>query len=186
MQHQAFNLNTLKNGTERQQAAYGAIVRSGVMQALRPYTPVLAGTIPLDVDIPDSDLDILCYAPDLDAFAAEAEQQYGHIPTFNAQTKPINGHATYLVRFQAFDFDFELFAQAIPVEQQNGYVHMLIEHRLLALFPQSREPIRNLKRSGLKTEPAFAHHFKLIGDPYAVLLQLARLDDADLLRRFTT
>ena len=81
-------------------------------------------------------------------------------------------------------FDFELFAQAIPVEQQHGYVHMLIEARLLDLFPEAREAIRALKRDGLKTEPAFGQYFGIMGDPYAALLDLAALDDETLLRRF--
>jgi hypothetical protein len=39
----------------------------GFPDGLAPYNPVLAGTIPLGVDIPGSDLDIICHADDLDA-----------------------------------------------------------------------------------------------------------------------
>jgi hypothetical protein len=38
---------------------------------LLAYDPVLAGTIPLDVDVPGSDLDIICCCADTDVFAAE-------------------------------------------------------------------------------------------------------------------
>ncbi|MFQ5796001.1 MAG: DUF4269 domain-containing protein, partial [Candidatus Bipolaricaulia bacterium] len=64
---------------------------------------------------------------------------------------------------------------------QNAYRHMAVEARLLAIGgEQARQEIRRLKRTGLKTEPAFACYFNLEGDPYQVLLQLATLSDDEL------
>lgn len=179
------DLSYLQTGTDRQQATYAAIRHAQVMMSLAAYHPVLAGTIPLDIDVPDSDLDILCYAPDLATFAADVRRHYGHISGFSATDKVIKEQPTHIARFTANDFDFELFAQAIPVEQQHGYIHMLIEARLLDLFPEAREAIRALKRDGLKTEPAFGLYFGIAGDPYAALLDLATWDNETLLRRFT-
>ncbi|MAU12167.1 MAG: HIT family protein [Anaerolineaceae bacterium] len=178
------DLSYLQKGTDRQQAADAAIRQAQVMMSLATYQPVLAGTIPLDIDVPGSDLDILCYAPDLATFAADVRRHYGHISEFSAADKVIKGQPAHIARFTTYGFDFELFAQAIPVEQQHGYVHMLIEARLLDLFPEAREAIRALKRDGLKTEPAFGQYFGIMGDPYAALLDLAALDDETLLRRF--
>ena len=53
-------LDYLRNGTPRQQAAHQALTELQITTHLRPYKPVLAGTIPIDIDIPDSDLDIIC------------------------------------------------------------------------------------------------------------------------------
>ena len=179
------DLSYLQTGTDRQQAAYAAIRQAQVMSHLADYHPVLAGTLPLDIDIPGSDLDILCYAPNLATFAADVYKHYGSISGFSAADKVIKGRPEHIARFTAYGFDFELFAQAIPVEQQYGYIHMQVEARLLNLFPQAKDPIRALKRDGLKTEPAFGHYFGIIGDPYAALLDLTTLDDETLLRRFT-
>ena len=55
-----FDLRYLRNGSPRQRAAYQAIENVGVLERLAPFTPVLAGTIPLELDLPASDLDILC------------------------------------------------------------------------------------------------------------------------------
>ncbi|MCB9458663.1 MAG: DUF4269 domain-containing protein [Anaerolineaceae bacterium] len=178
------NIRYLQTGTDRQQMAYAAMQQAQVMTHLAAYQPALAGTIPLNIEVPGSDLDILCYAPDLAAFAADVRYYFGHISGFTAADKVIKGQPSHIARFTAYSFDFELFAQSIPVEQQHAYIHMLIEARLLALFPEAKEHIRALKRDGLKTEPAFGHYFGIAGDPYAALLDLAQLDDEALLRRF--
>jgi len=44
-----------------------------------------------------------------------------------------------------------------------------------------RQKIRHRKSQGLKTEPAFAAVFRLSGDPYQTLLQLAELGEAALM-----
>jgi hypothetical protein len=49
---------------------------------------------------------------------------------------------------------------------------MIIEHHLLVKIPQVREEIIRLKEKGIKTEPAFAQIFGLVGDPYDELLAL--------------
>src|SRR5688572_8259286 len=62
------DLSYLAAGTPRQRAAYAAIHDLRVPSILAPYAPVLAGTIPLGLDVGGSDLDIICEAPDLSAF----------------------------------------------------------------------------------------------------------------------
>ena len=43
-----FDLRYLASGTRRQRCALAAIERPGIWRDLAPYTPALAGTIPLD------------------------------------------------------------------------------------------------------------------------------------------
>lgn len=66
-------------------------------------------------------------------------------------------------------------------KKQNGYKHMIIEERILNILGEkSREWIKDLKRTGLKTEPAFTKLLKLQGDPYDILLEMYEWDDKKL------
>lgn len=58
--------------------------------------------------------------------------------------------------------------------------HFLIEVRLLDLFEDLKSRVIELKRSGLKTEPAFAKALGLAGDPYVAILKLDGVDDGEL------
>ena len=65
----------------------------------------------------------------------------------------------------------ELFAQPRPVEEQNGYLHLIAEARLLREGgEEALQAIRQLKFEGVKTEPAFGQYFCLPGDPYESLV----------------
>jgi ribosomal protein S18 acetylase RimI-like enzyme len=58
---------------------------------------------------------------------------------------------------------------------------MVIEGQLLVLGGQAlRARVHELKRGGMKTEPAFAHALGLTGDPYAALLALETWSPARL------
>ena len=84
----------------------------------------------------------------------------------------MKGVPTVIAGFRYRSFDFELLAQPVPVEEQDAYRHMLVEHHVLETRPQIREDIVRLKASGWKTEPAFARVLGLEGDPYDGLLDL--------------
>jgi hypothetical protein len=60
---------------------------------------------------------------------------------------------------------------------------MVIEARMLAVGgDEARRVIRELKASGMKTEPAFAAYFRLEGDdPYQKLLSMAQMTDEALI-----
>lgn len=93
----------------------------------------------------------------------------------------MGGLETTFVSFVSDGFCVEIFGQPQPVLQQNGYCHMLIEQRLLALGGEAlRAEIRRLKTLGMKTEPAFAHYLALAGDPFAAMLELSSFSDAEL------
>ncbi len=133
--------------------------------------PGLAGTIPLGLNLPDSDLDIVLEIEEPhaardrlgDAFDREAdfrmhirEQDQAVVCAFTREGLPV-----------------EIFGRAEPVETQPAYRHMIVEERLLDLAgPRAREAILRMKADGIKTEPAFARCFGLAGDPYAVLYDL--------------
>jgi hypothetical protein len=171
----------LLEGSPRQRAAHRLLHKLDIFNALRKYAPVLAGTVPLDIDTEHSDLDILCHAPDLDAFTAHLTDLYSLHDDFSTTVKLVNGRGAALVRLRCDGFLVEFFGQNRPIQQQHAYRHMLVEARLLAIGGESaRQAIRQLKAGGLKTEPAFARYFHLHGDPYQTLLELEMLDDYQL------
>lgn len=175
------DISYLRRGAGCQQQAYEALRALGVLRHLSPFTPRLVGTIPLDIDVEGSDLDIICEAHDLDAFARLVTSRYAGRPGFRLRRKVINDSPTVVANFNFAGFPVEIFGQPRPVTAQNAYRHMLVEARLLAIGGQAaRRAIRQLKQSGLKTEPAFARHFRIEGDPYQALLALASLSEAEL------
>ncbi len=166
-------IDYLKNGNKRQQAAYRLLSTCNIMDKLSAYTPILTGTIPINIDIEDSDLDIICYFKDGSEFAEIVEihfsSEIGFTITKSEDSQPAIVFASFIIE----NTWIEIFGQNIPSEQQLAYRHMIIEHKLLMSHGNEfREKIIALKRDGLKTEPAFALLLGLQGDPYLELLKL--------------
>lgn len=167
------DLTYLLSGNEVQQAAYRALQKHHVMEILSPYTPILTGTIPIDIDIEGSDLDIICEVYDFSAFERLLRSEFGDFQDFIMTDKIVDGIRRMKANFQLEPFEVEIFGQSIPVTKQNAYRHMVIEDRILRLYNEDfRKQVRSLKRKGYKTEPAFAKLLDLEGDPYESLLEV--------------
>ena len=172
----------LRTGTPRQQAALNVLQDLKVFEILADYSPVLVGSLPLAIDLPSSDLDIICAADNLAGFSDQVKYAFGNQADFRIKQKVINGLQTTVAKFASAGFAVEIFGQPRPVEAQNAYRHMVVEARLLEIGgEEAQQAIRQLKGKGLKTEPAFARYFNLGGDPYAVLLEMGTLEE-DALR----
>ena len=168
-------IDYLQRGTPTQRRAYAALTELGIMAALGAYDARLAGTIPLDVDIPGSDLDILCQVDEarMDAFSELLRRKYGRRPGFVLTRKQRYGHPIVLCDFTCCGFPIQVYGSPAPVDTQRAWVHLLAEARLLAgAGPETREAVRALKLAGMKTEPAFAQVFGLSGDAYEALYEL--------------
>lgn len=173
----------LRSGNARQQAAHKALTDLGVFEALAAYNPILVGTIPIALDLPESDLDIICEVYDLAAFERALRLSYSGMAGFRLKRRERNDLPVVICEFDFGGFPVQIFGQPRPRRLQNAYRHMLIEARLLALGDDdARTAIRALKANGLKTEPAFARYFDLPGDPYQTLLALADESDEALQR----
>ncbi|MBN1966789.1 MAG: DUF4269 domain-containing protein [Anaerolineae bacterium] len=167
----------LLRGNARQRDAHATLSKLGIFDTLGAYQPVLVGTVPLDVDIPRSDLDVICAAHNLAIFEQSVRAAYGHLRGFCVRRREDGSDQPAIVANFSFNhWMVEIFGQPRPVTEQRAYRHMVIEARLLALAGEpARAAIRSLKQGGLKTEPAFARCFNLVGDPYRRLLELAHL-----------
>jgi hypothetical protein len=154
-----------------------AVEESGVLETLAVFHPHIAGTPPLAIDIEGSDIDVLCDYADACAFTRAAVDAYATAEGFRISQWRSSGRAV-VVNFLLAGWPFEIFAQTTPVQRQTGWRHFLVEKRLLDLgVPELRTAVVAAKRSGRKTEPAFADLLKLDGNPYEALLALEQLDD---------
>ncbi|MCY9698331.1 DUF4269 domain-containing protein [Paenibacillus alginolyticus] len=167
-------INYLKSGNEVQRRAYQVIKKLNILNDLSRYTPTLCGTIPISIDVKGSDLDIILEVYDLKVLKDEVYSLYGNLDGFVLRELVVRSVPTIVSNFHFRGFEFELFAQPSPVQQQNAYRHMIIENNLLLKNPHIRSKIISLKEKGIKTEPAFAQVFELTGDPYDELLILGR------------
>ena len=169
---QFHSIDHLQEGTPVQQEAYTILVSNKIMDILTPFSPILAGTIPLNIHIEGSDLDILCCFKNEDEFAGSIQAAFSKHENYDLRKKEIAGNPTIIANFFVNGFEIEIFGQAVPVTQQNGYRHMIAEYNILQEKGEAfrREVIR-LKRSGMKTEPAFAKLLDLEGDAYVSLLE---------------
>jgi len=180
------SLDYLQTGSPRQQRAYAVLTAAGLWPLLRPYGPVLAGTVPLGIDTGASDLDVLCAVPAAaqDKFAELLRAHFGARPGFRLARRSVGGHVATVVGFRYETEEIEVFGQALPTAQQHGWRHLLVEAAVLAAGGEAwRTAVRALKQQGLKTEPAFAQLLGLPGDPYAALLTLEGLPATELRRR---
>jgi len=165
------NIEYLKLGNDRQQKAYADLATLNVFENLKTYNPLLTGTIPIDIDIPDSDLDIICECSNHIEFSARLMELFANQIGFHISTSDWNGIECTIATFKTPKFAIEFFGQNIPTEKQNAYRHMLIEYQILTLKGKEfKAAIRQLKLAGMKTEPAFAKLLGLKGNPYEELL----------------
>lgn len=171
----------LKGGSSRQRDAYRTLQQYGIMEALKAHGPILAGTVPLGIDLPGSDLDIICEAQDRAGLGRLTEAAFGRLDGYHAYERIVGGIPRFVANFTAGGWPVQIFAQPMPAIKQNGYRHMVIEHRILTVLGDAGAVrIIGLKQSGLKTEPAFAALLGLSGDPYQKLLELEDWDDRQL------
>lgn len=168
------NFNTLdylKTGNDRQKQAYSILTHHKVMDKLDRFTPILVGTIPINIAIDTSDLDIICCWADKQAFYAAVLDAFNGQTGFRIRDYSLHGTDCVVANFLIDGVEIEIFGQNCPTRQQMAYRHMLIEHTLLTERGEFfRQQIIDLKRQGYKTEPAFG---KLLGfqtDPYEELL----------------
>lgn len=157
-----FDLNYLSRGSLVQQRGFNAIISSGIMSLLKDFSPVVVGTLPLDLFTSKSDIDIICYCTDVGKF----KSVFHH-----SVTKKLDDIESVIAKFDYDGFEFEVVAQPVPVTKQVAYRHMIIEWKILEeKGPVFKEKVMSLKNAGVKTEPAFAQLLGLEGEPYVAVL----------------
>jgi hypothetical protein len=163
----------LLSGTEKQQKIYQYLTDHDVLGKLSRFDPVVVGTIPLNIDIGTSDVDIICQWSDPREFGQSLMNHFSGMTDFSFREKLIRNVPTVIANFRIDQIPFEIFGQNKPVNAQDAYRHMMIEHAVLQERGEGfRQEVIALKKKGLNTELAFA---KLLGlpciDPFLEILQ---------------
>jgi len=171
--HNRLILKHLRLGDGVQRAAATSIARTGILRVLKPYAPLIVGTLPIDVHLPDSDVDVICHVKAPKAFMALLVQRFGDQPSFTLGRTTLQRKPAVVCSFRHRRTLFEIVGMPVATHTQRAYVHLMVEAALLQ-ETGAHAAIRRLKRQGLKTEPAFARHFKLAGDPYQAVARLWR------------
>jgi hypothetical protein len=182
------DLSYLQSGNARQQEVYNFLLQTKLLESLAKYRPVLVGTFPIGVDVPGSDLDVICEVHDFGEFESRVLSYLEHHKALDIITKrkEIRGIQCAIISCDMARFSVQIFGQPVEVHQQYGFRHMAIERRVLQLGGQPvRERILQLRERGLKTEPAFAHFLGLNGDPFEGLLELESWSDDDIYQRLS-
>jgi hypothetical protein len=171
------NIEYLQHGNDRQQQAYSTLTKNNTLSKLKQFDPLLVGTIPINIDIENSDLDIICCFADKQEFQKAIIDNFSNESGFTIREKPSLNILAIVANFYVDDFEIEVFGQSISTKQQFAYRHLIVEHNLLNKYGEKfRQQIVELKRQGHKTEPAFALALGLTGDPYAELLKFETND----------
>lgn len=165
------DISYLKKGNLKQQAAFNILTKHQILENLADFDPILVGTIPINIDIENSDLDIVCYWKDKSDFIEKVKQLFEKENHFSIRETVIENEESVVANFLIEAFEIEIFGQNIPTELQNGYRHMVIEDQILRSRDENfRLEIIKLKESGIKTEPAFGLLLGLKGNVYQELL----------------
>lgn len=171
--------------SSRGREVLSTIDEAAILEDLKEFDPAVVGTFPLGLERSGSDVDILCFADDLQAFIKRAQTLFSDRPRFSAGRRTIDDQPeAAVVRFTVGDVPVELFAQPIPTTLQRGFQHFEVERRLLKLGGQPlARRVRDARRDGDSVEVAFAEVLELGGDPFTAVLELRHETDAELRER---
>ena len=167
------SISYLKQGNPKQRCAYNTLTDLHIFEHLKEFNPILVGTIPIKIDIPKSDLDIICHCTNHHRFSQKPSHYFNTKRNYTISTYYFENSKVTLASFNFKKFTIEIFGQNIPTEQQNAYKHLIIENHILKeKGSEFASKIITLKKSGLKTEPAFAQLLQLKGNPYKELITM--------------
>lgn len=176
------NIDYLKCGNRKQKTAHKVLSELNIFKILSSFNPILVGTIPIEIDIVGSDLDIACEVYDFDHFLIFIDDYFASFDDYKSRFDSDCENQFAVANFMFKDFEIEIYARSVATEKQNGYRHMILEDRILKLAGEDfKKDIIKLKNTGMKTEASFAKLLNLYGDPFEELLKLEELSDEEII-----
>jgi hypothetical protein len=152
------NIAYLQQGNVRQREAYALLTDYAVMEKLKAFDPILVGSIPLNVGIETSDIDIICCWKSKNEFIDAVLRAFGTAENFSITDKNTDEGCIVRCQLSLHDFDIEIFGSSVPSDQQNAYKRMLAKYEIVERNGENfRQAVVNLKRKGFKTGEAIKH-----------------------------
>lgn len=149
------NITYLRQGNTRQQQAYALLTEHAVMETLKPFDPILVESIPLNVGIETSDIDIICCWQSKNELVDAVLHAFGTAENFSITEKNTEEGCIVRCQLTIHDFDIEIFGSSVPSDQQNAYKRMLAKYEIVERNGEDfRQAVVNLKRKGFKTGEA--------------------------------
>jgi len=153
---------------------------------LEPFHPTLVGSYPLGLQVDGSTLDIACACDDLDTFEHRLRATLTALGVAGARIER-RALPAVVAAFNLGELDIAISGQATPIHAQTEFRHLVLEGQLLLHGgAELRARVRERKRGGARTEPAFADVLGLAGDPHAAMLELERWPPGRLRALVTT
>ncbi len=169
----------LLSGNARQQKVYRVISSLGIMERFVDNHPVVCGVIPIGIDLPGSEVNIIMQANDLPRLMKEIDAAYASMKKFEQGISRVDDKASLAASFEYEGTRIQLFVSETPVQDQDAYRHMVQEHRLLlAGGGELTERIVQRKKEGAGTEEAFAFILGLSGSADDALTRIESLSDS--------
>lgn len=112
MESARFNdLSYLEKGTPLQRKSYALIHNHQIMQALHEFNPILIGTIPIDIAVWNSDLDIACEVYDLDKFERKCHENFEKHNGYSFKVETVRGIEVGIANFKIDDMLLEVYGE---------------------------------------------------------------------------
>lgn len=163
-------IDYLRHGNDIQKRAYEILTKYRIFEKLSDFSPILAGTVPIEIDVEGSDLDIVCEVKEQFEFSKFLNNIFSDLD-LKIETAIINKIESTICNFELEGLPIEIFGQNKPPTHQNAYLHMIAEHKILLEKGEDfKQKIIELKKQGIKTEPAFGMLLNL-ENPYEDLLK---------------
>ncbi|MCD7973382.1 MAG: DUF4269 domain-containing protein [Candidatus Azobacteroides sp.] len=174
--HSWSTLDYLKTGDSLQQRSARLLEELDIFRILCEYDPLLVGTIPIGIYTDSSDLDIICHLREKKEFHKLIHNSFSSFASFHFHMDDFS----YVAGFIYKNMPVEIYAEPTETSKQKGFRHMIVENDILELADEKvKQNIIQLKKEGLKTEPAFGRLLNL-KKPYNQLLELGELSTEDL------
>jgi hypothetical protein len=102
------NIEYLHRGNKRQQQAYSTLTNNQILSKLKRFDPILVGTIPINIDIENSDLDIICCFADKQDFVETITDNFRNERNFTIREQQCIDTTAIVANFVAGNFEIEI------------------------------------------------------------------------------